>query len=77
MDLGLVNKTALVTGASRGLGLACALAFAAEGAKLAICARGETDLHRAQAQITELGAPVLALVADVTEPRVPAELVAA
>lgn len=77
MDLGLVNKTALVTGASRGLGLACALALAAEGAKLTICARGEDDLRKAQAQITDLGAPVLALAADVTEPQAPAELVAA
>jgi len=44
MELGLAGRTALVTGASRGIGRACALALAAEGVGLRICARGAGDL---------------------------------
>ncbi|MYA63259.1 MAG: SDR family NAD(P)-dependent oxidoreductase [Gemmatimonadetes bacterium] len=41
MDLGLRDKVAVVTGGSRGLGFFSARALAAEGARIAICARGE------------------------------------
>ncbi len=44
MDLGLKNRVALVAGASQGMGRATALAFAAEGAHVAICARNEAAL---------------------------------
>jgi NAD(P)-dependent dehydrogenase (short-subunit alcohol dehydrogenase family) len=47
MDLGLAGKRALVTGASRGIGLACARALSAEGVRVALCARGEADLIKA------------------------------
>jgi 3-oxoacyl-[acyl-carrier protein] reductase len=47
MDLGLKGKVALVAGASQGMGRATALGFAREGAKVAICARGETALNEA------------------------------
>ncbi|PYN94484.1 MAG: 3-oxoacyl-ACP reductase [Candidatus Rokuibacteriota bacterium] len=67
MDLGLTGKTALVTAASKGLGKACALGFAAEGARVAMCARTEADLTAAADEIRgKTGADVLALRADVT-----------
>jgi 3-oxoacyl-[acyl-carrier protein] reductase len=63
MDLGLKDRVALVAASSKGLGKAVALGLAAEGAKLALCARGEEELRRTAAQIpTE----VLAEVVDVT-----------
>ena len=67
MDLGLTGKVALVTAGSKGMGRACALGLAAEGARVAICARGEADLAAAADEIrAKTGAGVLALPADVT-----------
>ena len=63
MDLGLNNKSALVTGASRGLGKAIAAALSAEGAKVAICAR---DTARLEAAAKEVGA--IAFSADLSQP---------
>ena len=74
MDLGLDGKVALVTAASKGLGLASATALAGEGASVAICAREPARLAAAAAAI---GPDVLAIPADVTEPDAPARLVAA
>ena len=48
MDLGLSNKVVLVTGGSKGIGLACARAFAKEGAKVAIVSRDPANLARAR-----------------------------
>ncbi|MDQ4133699.1 MAG: SDR family NAD(P)-dependent oxidoreductase [Actinomycetota bacterium] len=67
---------ALVTGASRGLGRASAVALAREGVKVTICARGEEALREAEEEISRYG-EVLSLVADVTQPPVPAQLVTA
>lgn len=67
MDLGLKGKVALVTAASKGMGRACALAFGAEGARVAMCARGEADLRAAADEVrARTGAEVLAVPADVT-----------
>ncbi len=63
MDLGLKDRVAIVASSSKGLGKAVALGLAAEGVKLALCARGEEELRRTASAIpTE----VLAEVVDVT-----------
>ena len=69
MDLELSGKVAIVTGGSRGLGLAAARALVAEGAHLVVCARGEDALTRATADLQTSavqGARVAYTVADVS-----------
>lgn len=66
MDLGLHCKSALITGASRGLRLAIVQALAAEGCRLAVTARGQEALEDAVQALHQAGAEVLALPADVT-----------
>ena len=68
MDLGLRNKIALVTGASRGLGKAIAGELAKEGAHLSICARSTQDLDQTAAQLRQHRVSVVATPADVTRP---------
>ena len=75
MDLGLRDRVALVTAASKGLGRASAEALAAEGAKVVICARGEDALEEAAAGIRAAGGEVTAVPLDVTRPEAPASLV--
>ncbi|HUR23314.1 MAG TPA: SDR family NAD(P)-dependent oxidoreductase [Acidimicrobiales bacterium] len=76
MDLGIAGRVALVTAASKGLGLASAVALAQEGAKVVICARGEEALAAAEAQLA-VHTEVLAIPDDVTEAEAPARLVGA
>ena len=67
METGLSGKVALVAAASKGLGRAIAEAFAAEGASLAICARGEPALAATRDAIARgAKAPVHAVAADVS-----------
>jgi 3-oxoacyl-[acyl-carrier protein] reductase len=67
MDLGLKGRTALITAASRGIGRACALTLAREGANVVISARNNDDLQKTATAIrAETKARVLADTADVT-----------
>jgi 3-oxoacyl-[acyl-carrier protein] reductase len=66
MDLGLQDKVAVVTAASRGLGRAIAQELAGEGAKVVICARGGDALRRAKDEIAQrTSSEIHAIVADV------------
>jgi 3-oxoacyl-[acyl-carrier protein] reductase len=68
MDLGLTGRVALVTAASKGMGKASAMGLAAEGAKVVMCARTESDLKSAAEEIrARTRAEVLAIPADVTK----------
>jgi NAD(P)-dependent dehydrogenase (short-subunit alcohol dehydrogenase family) len=60
------NKVVLITGASKGLGRALTLAFAEEGAKLAICSRTAKGLSKVKEEAEALGAEVLAVTADIS-----------
>ena len=51
MNLELTDRVAIVTGGSRGLGLACATALAAEGCRVAITSRDKAKLHAAANRI--------------------------
>jgi len=77
VDLGIEGKVALVTASSKGLGRASAEALAADGAKVVICARGGDALRETEKSIASLGAEVLAIESDVTQPDQPTRLVAA
>ena len=63
----LESKVALVTGASRGLGRALALAYAGEGASLVLNSRREEGVRPVAEEAENLGAEVLGLAADVSE----------
>ncbi|PWT90695.1 MAG: hypothetical protein C5B55_09365 [Blastocatellia bacterium] len=65
-DKKFANKVAFVTGATSGIGHACALAFAAEGARLACVGRNEEALKAVSREITNLGTDVLPIRADVS-----------
>jgi 3-oxoacyl-[acyl-carrier protein] reductase len=69
VDLQLAGKVAIITGGSRGLGLASARSLVAEGCHVAICARGEERLNQAAMElrgIAPAGARVVPVVADVS-----------
>jgi len=67
MDLGLKDKVAIVTAASKGIGKAVAVELAKEGAKVSICAREAGSLNGTRDEIAALGAEVLVVPADVTK----------
>jgi NAD(P)-dependent dehydrogenase (short-subunit alcohol dehydrogenase family) len=66
MDLLLAGKRAIVTGGSRGIGLACAQALVAEGASVALIARSQAGLDEALAQFPA-GSAIRGIVGDTTD----------
>ena len=70
MDLGIAGKWALVCGASKGLGLGCAQALAAEGVNVVMVARGRETLEASAARLRAAapGVVVIAVAADIPTP---------
>ena len=71
MDMKLSGKTVLITGGSKGIGFACARAFIAEGANVAIASRSHDNLEKARAALGRIET----FAGDLTQPRVAADLV--
>jgi 3-oxoacyl-[acyl-carrier protein] reductase len=67
MDLGLKGKKAVITGASKGIGRCTALLLAAEGADVAICARGADALEATRSEVAKAGGKVYAAACDVAD----------
>lgn len=67
MDLKLAGQTALITGGSKGLGLACARAFLAEGARVLIASRSIDHVEGARARLRAEGHEVLGIAADFSD----------
>lgn len=72
MELGLQKKNVLITGGSKGIGLACARAFLAEGARVAIVSRSQANLDAARKALGD----VLAFAADLTDAAAASAMVA-
>jgi len=78
VDLELKGKVAIVGGASKGLGRACAEVLAEEGAAVAMCARTKGELEKAAQEVRDrTGRDVLALAGDLDQPDTIRDLVAA
>ncbi len=67
IDLSLQDRTAVVTGGSKGIGKAIGKAFAEAGARVVLAARGQEALDAAVAEITEAGGQALGVPTDVTD----------
>ena len=67
IDFSLKGKAAIVTGGSKGIGRAIAMAFAEAGASVAISARGEEDLRQTAKEIEAAGGRAIPVPADVTD----------
>ncbi len=73
MDLGLADRAYVLTGATRGLGLATARVLVGDGAKVVISSRSQDSVDRA---VAELGSNAVGIAADNSDPRSPARLIA-
>lgn len=67
MELGLADRIVVVTGASKGIGFACAQAFATEGARVAMISRSRANLDAAVARIRHFAHRPQAFVADLSD----------
>ena len=72
----LKDKTVLITGGSRGLGLVMAREFAREGARLVLCARDEQELQQARTDIKRFSVDVMTVSCDVTNAGAVNEMIA-
>ena len=75
MDLELGDRVVVVTGASKGIGFACADAFAREGARVALVSRSRANLDSAIARMAATRHPPLAFIADLIDAAQAAEMV--
>jgi NAD(P)-dependent dehydrogenase (short-subunit alcohol dehydrogenase family) len=71
MDLGLKDRKVLITGGSKGIGLACAKAFIAEGARVALVSRSEENLRKAKENLKT----AYTIAADLTDAAAAAAMV--
>jgi NAD(P)-dependent dehydrogenase (short-subunit alcohol dehydrogenase family) len=76
MDLNLAGRVVIVTGASKGIGYACAEAFAAEGARVALVSRSQANLDAALARFPRGRSAPIAIAADMTSYEAAEEMVA-
>ena len=77
MDFGIANRTAIVTGGSRGLGRQIALSLAQEGCNITICAREGQRLSETAKEIEALGVKVATVETDITDAGAPERIVSA
>src|SRR3546814_15128616 len=75
MDLELSGKVVLITGGSKGIGLACAHAFAREGAKVAIASRSADNLAAARAELEQAGHQIYIHAANLSDAEAAQQLV--